>query len=787
MSLGALNIEVSANFAKFSGDMGKVVAAAEHGFAKIDEAGHKVGEALKSAALGLALGFTLDAIVEKINRTVEAGAHLSDLSKQTGIAVVELGGIGFAASQAGLDLDSVALATNKLNRQLAEAAAGNKLAQEAFTVMGISVKDASGKTKDAGVILGEIATKFSTYKDGPEKAALAIRVFGKAGAEMIAFLDEGGDKLRENIEYFERYSGVSQKTADDSKEFNDQLKKAKLLSDAFATSLTAELLPVMKGIVGYFIKAKEEGGLFAVAISGMRIVLETVAVVGSDVAFVFTQIGKGIIAAGEAAAVLATGGTIASAFAVFDRYNAQAAAARKTLDDFQAHVLGVNEKIGGGRGLINPPLVGPPEKRPPPRLTGGSGGPGRDDFGPLLKSITEKIALDQANLNSVTKLTEGEKLQAKVFDLIDSGYVSLTLAQKLNVDGKLQELLAIEKLVTARDAEAKYLKEAGAENVKFVESQMQVTKTYDDQAKAAQQQLAQFGLSKTELEALTIARMRDTAAALDAKAKQADDGYLDDLAKLWRAQAKAIRDTADALDVLTAKQRTAAAGFGDFFKKYYEDAFDEAKKASTLAATFTSGLEDQLTNLLSGQKTDFHSLMTSVIAEFERLYIVKPLLASIFGTTGTNGLLGGLISLIGGLFTGGGGAGFSGGSTGGSVVGSGGGAAGYAMGLNYVPYDGMSAVLHKGEAIVPAKYNPAAGSSAAGGVVIHNYASVDVSTQQDSDGRLQIMLAAAVKEGARQGHAKVVAEIASGTGDAATALKGRGVSLSGALSRRDRA
>lgn len=34
-----------------------------------------------------------------------------------------------------------------------------------------------------------------------------------------------------------------------------------------------------------------------------------------------------------------------------------------------------------------------------------------------------------------------------------------------------------------------------------------------------------------------------------------------------------------------------------------------------------------------------------------------------------------------------------------------------ATGTNYVPYDGMPAILHKGEAVVPAKYNPAAGGT----------------------------------------------------------------------------
>jgi len=42
-----------------------------------------------------------------------------------------------------------------------------------------------------------------------------------------------------------------------------------------------------------------------------------------------------------------------------------------------------------------------------------------------------------------------------------------------------------------------------------------------------------------------------------------------------------------------------------------------------------------------------------------------------------------------------------------------------ATGTNYVPYDGFRAVLHRGEAVVPARYNPAAGGMGGASVVIY--------------------------------------------------------------------
>lgn len=81
--------------------------------------------------------------------------------------------------------------------------------------------------------------------------------------------------------------------------------------------------------------------------------------------------------------------------------------------------------------------------------------------------------------------------------------------------------------------------------------------------------------------------------------------------------------------------------------------------------------------------------------------------AKIFGSKASGGF--GVGDFISGLFGMIGGTSGSSGAGGGGKTGSG---PQMATGTNFVPYDNFPAMLHRGEAVVPAKYNPAAGGAA---------------------------------------------------------------------------
>lgn len=182
----------------------------------------------------------------------------------------------------------------------------------------------------------------------------------------------------------------------------------------------------------------------------------------------------------------------------------------------------------------------------------------------------------------------------------------------------------------------------------------------------------------------------------------------------WAAEK--VRVHTQALEGDYEMQRKFSTGAANAFAKYQEDATNSAKFAETFISGSMSRMEDALTKFVMTGKLSFKDLFSFMAEEFIRQQI-RMQMASMLPSSGSSGILGSL----GSAFGGGSGAGSAGASAG-AVEG---GAELFpavplAIGTNYVPADNMPALLHKGEAVVPAAYNPAAGGKGMGGdVVIH--------------------------------------------------------------------
>ena len=151
-------------------------------------------------ALGAAAAAGITALAALTKQAINTGDELAKMSQKVGVGVEALSRLGYAAGQSGVELAQLQSGLVKLAKNASDAAQGTGTAVQGFQALGIAVKNADGSLKNTDVLLKEIATKFAGYEDGANKTALAVNLFGRAGAELIPLLNEGAHVLQQIVE-----------------------------------------------------------------------------------------------------------------------------------------------------------------------------------------------------------------------------------------------------------------------------------------------------------------------------------------------------------------------------------------------------------------------------------------------------------------------------------------------------------------------------------------------------------------------------------------------------------
>ena len=265
---------------------------------------------LKGAVGGFAAAITGSAIVGGlgaiVKRSVDAGDELFNLQAKTGIAATALIGLGNAAKLADVDQATLGKALTKLSVNLVKAAEGNDTLAQKFKALGVGVKDANGQVVPADRALKQIADRFADMPDGAQKAAAAVALFGKSGADLIPLLNEGAAAM-EKFTY-----KVGDDFAARSDLFNDTITELGIKTQGFGLELTDALLPALQSILEVFgdlFDTKQDWtALFDVIKFGLRtiatIIYATIKLVDQlikSVVYSFDAIGKALQGDFEAA------------------------------------------------------------------------------------------------------------------------------------------------------------------------------------------------------------------------------------------------------------------------------------------------------------------------------------------------------------------------------------------------------------------------------------------------------------------------------------------------------
>lgn len=294
-TVGEVQIDVRAKIDALANDFKQAKSVVDRGAREMQSAAKAIEGYFKAIGVGLSIA----GIGAFIRSAIDAADEMSKLGQKTGIAVKDLAGLQLAFRQSGLEAGALQGNMSRLAQNMAKGS-------DAFAAMQLQTKNADGSLKSTRDMLGEVADKFASYKDGAEKTALAVQLFGKAGADMIPLLNGGAAGLAE-FDAMAQQLGLTmdETTAKSAEKFNDTMDLVGQGVVGVGRQIAAQLLPTLTGLAGEFLttmtsgdKLKSTAEFLATALKGLYVagiaVVEAFKTVGTTLGGVFAAIGAAI-------------------------------------------------------------------------------------------------------------------------------------------------------------------------------------------------------------------------------------------------------------------------------------------------------------------------------------------------------------------------------------------------------------------------------------------------------------------------------------------------------------
>lgn len=299
MSASEIDVRVRTDSSGVKPGMDKAAAAVKEGLDKIEKHFNALAnpfERLKGLFAALTAVMAGGELGELAKKAGEFGDSIERASQKTGIATDELQGLRYAAQMSDVSFESLQKGLQRLSLKMAEAGNSASPVAHAFHSLGISAGEVKGMKVDEA--LAKIADKFAVSKDGAAKTAIAMTLFGRAGAELIPMLNKGSAGIEElknkarELHLVIGEEGIAKLAA-----YDDQMKEIKAVHEAMAIQVGTALAPAMLQVTNAFKGSLEEGSPFKTFLEGLNEVITTATSLLSYLAQAFSVAGTSIGAA----------------------------------------------------------------------------------------------------------------------------------------------------------------------------------------------------------------------------------------------------------------------------------------------------------------------------------------------------------------------------------------------------------------------------------------------------------------------------------------------------------
>ena len=216
----------------------------------------KLGAAYATVRMGFA-------IFEQLTSNVaDYGESILIASQKTGMTTEQISALRFAAGQDKIEFDALTKSLGIFSRNLVGLGGKGKDTETVLRAMGVASRDAGNQILPMHDLLLSVAERFSKMADGAKKNAIAVALFGKSGADLIPFLNQGASGI-DDLEKQAKKLGITldEKSAKAADAFGDQMQVLREMVHGLALKIGMNMMPALLqwtiGIENTCLKLKE--------------------------------------------------------------------------------------------------------------------------------------------------------------------------------------------------------------------------------------------------------------------------------------------------------------------------------------------------------------------------------------------------------------------------------------------------------------------------------------------------------------------------------------------------
>lgn len=175
----------------------------------------------------------------------------SKLSRRLGTTYGELAGLKMAGDLAGVGIETIGAAMTKADVAMQKAAGGSKSAQAAFATLGLTAEQLQGMS--SADRFEAIASSISGLETPAQRAAAAVALFGRSGAQLLPLFEGGADGIRRAREEAQAFGlALTNAQGQNIEEMNDSFTRVYSAIQGVVQQVVAHLAPAITAIAKQF-------------------------------------------------------------------------------------------------------------------------------------------------------------------------------------------------------------------------------------------------------------------------------------------------------------------------------------------------------------------------------------------------------------------------------------------------------------------------------------------------------------------------------------------------------